>query len=162
MNTGNSEEDRIGFDLGEAIGAKGGGKSFQRIAIYLPDRDQNNNVIAVEPFVEVGMQTLVDTLGGVTCLSKARGRFKTKNLDQNGRPKITTEETYVIYSFIFKSANFEQIAKTAIRDFIHEFGRMTNQEEVMVEYSGEGSDGTFYSRAYYVSNYDTVKDVDPV
>lgn len=139
-----------GFDLQSALGAINA-NSLQKFAIYLPNKDKNEVAVSnIEDWIEAGMKILVDVMGGVTRLPTARGKYRVM---EDGKPeRIVSEDTVVIYSYVFDAdafrANFEKIKK-----FVHTFGNDTNQQAVMVEYLGENPDGGFYTRAYYIEEY---------
>lgn len=140
-----SDIPRVEFDLGEALGAEAR-KSDQRIVIYLPDRDCNSQIVDnIDAWVEAGMDLLTEINGGVTRLPWADGQWTDGTI-------TIKERTAVIYSYVRDAVHFGSNFKI-IKEFLHEFGRETNQGEVFVEYIGEGDDG-YISRAYGLTAYD--------
>ena len=145
-------EDQPEFNLGAALGAGDNESSFQRFAIYIPNKDKQNNPVNVASWIELGLYTLLKVNSGCTALPAAIGRYKDE--DESGVIVEYEEDTVIIYSFIFDPAAFEQNIHE-IKAFVHTFGRETNQKAVMCEIIGEGaSDGVFYSRAYMVKDFD--------
>ena len=68
--------------------------------------------------------------------------------------RVIKEDTTVIYSYIDEPDEFES-RLNEITVFLHRFGKSTNQDSVMVEFSG-GDDGYFVSRAYYIHESDYI------
>jgi hypothetical protein len=151
---------RVEFDMEAALGANPS-KSFQKISLYLPNQDKERNLVPnIEVWIESGMHILADICEGVTRLPWSKGRYKVVPKDSNtGEPRthpvtpyFIPEDTTILYSFIFNRVEFEA-RFNEIRNFLHDFGSSTNQDAVMVDYAGEGADGKFYTRAYYISQY---------
>lgn len=152
------EESKRVFNLSAALGADPG-RSFQKISIYLPNKDRNNVAVPnLDVWVESGMQILADIATGVTQLPTCSGRFKIVERNpvthEIQSVRYTVEDTTILYSYVFDKVEFEA-RFDEIRSFLHDFGQTTNQDSVMVEYTGEGPDGMAYTRAYYISNYVT-------
>lgn len=140
------------LDLAAALGAADEISVF-RFAIYLADRDADNEPIAnVEHWVAAGMALLADANYGVTRLPWSEGMWNS-GADTAGKPPVTTKEnTSVIYSYVRDADRFLSHLP-GIRAFLHDYGRSTGQGAVMVEVSGENGSG-FMQRAYFINSYD--------
>ena len=137
------------FDLQEELGASAT-FSTQKLTVYLPDKNKNGEPIPdIEVWVEAGMRLLADINLGVTRLPAAQGIWK----PTAGAPDLN-ESTVLIYSYLREPEVFLD-RFDEIRAFLHEFGRSTNQGEVMVELFGESvPGGDFYFRIFTIDTYD--------
>lgn len=121
--------------------------SVQKLSIYIPNKDKNNQVVhKSEDWIDAAVELLTDINGGSTRMPLARGTW----LRRGGH--VIKEDTTVVYSYIEDPDEFERRIKE-ITAFLHRFGKATNQDSVMVEFSG-GDDGYFVSRAYYIHERD--------
>jgi hypothetical protein len=121
--------------------------SFEKISIYLPDKDRaGNEVPNITVWINLGMAMMTTVNGGVTCLPSSIGMWKSSS------EIIVTENTTVLYSFIRDRDQFEA-EKSLFREFLHQFGRETNQEEVVFEYMGDTGSG-LKSYFYAISDFD--------
>lgn len=120
-----------GIDLSAALGATEPA-STQVLTLYLPDRDKDERKVPKhERWVEEAGDLLVQIGRGVTVFPPTQGKWK--------RPdgKVLREKTLILYTYILPDAFGERLP--ALREFLHRFGRETNQGEVVVEF-----DGRFY------------------
>ena len=130
------------IDIGPSLGTESRARTH-RFTIYIPDRDRENRPVDdFDAWIDKGMMLLTELNGGCTRLPNTSGHWLSE------RGEIVKENTALIYSFFWDMAAFER-QLPRVREFLHRFGRETNQSEVMVELSGEDEEG-LYSRAYHV------------
>lgn len=135
-----------GLDLAFELGAEALA-TVEKFSIYFPDCDRHNNPVPdFESWVDQAMLTLTDINGGVTRLPASIGMWNS----QTGT--LVKERTTIIYSYLMKPDQFVSRIKE-IRQLVHDFGRETNQGEVLVEYAG-AADGEAYVRSYSITAYD--------
>lgn len=119
------------MDLARELGANED-FSTQKLCLYLPDKDKDGREVRdLEDWVKEAREILSQIGGGATALPPADGTWVK---DDGG---ILWEHTHLVYSFVDPDRFEESIRH--LRDFLHRFGRETNQGEVVVEF-----DGTFF------------------
>lgn len=139
----------MALNLGKLLGAEDGVSRVQRFTIYLPDRDANRAQIAdIDAWADQAVNLMAEINGGCTRLPIAKGSWVNQSTDQ-----LITEDTIVIYSYLFKPDRFEERIDDLV-EFLHTFGRETNQDYVMAEFSGpedpdNGAAG-FSHKAYFI------------
>ncbi|MBM4071101.1 MAG: hypothetical protein FJ271_19465 [Planctomycetes bacterium] len=117
------------MDLAKELGADEG-FSTQRLCLYIPNRDKDGSEIRdYEQWVTDEREMLTRIGGGTTTLPPADGTWEKPN------GETLWEQTRLVYCFIFAD-RFEANIKS-LRNFLHRFGRETNQGEVAVEFDGE-------------------------
>jgi hypothetical protein len=130
------------IDIGPHLGT-GSKARTHRFTIYIPDRDRNNRELDhIDYWIDAGMKLLTEINGGCTRLPNTTGHWLSDDRE------IVKENTALLYSYFQELEAFEK-QLPRVRDFLHRFGRETNQGEVMVELSGEDNEG-LYSRAYHI------------
>lgn len=134
------------MDLAKRLGAENDVSRAQKFFIYLPDRDASNQPISdIENWLNKAVWLMAEINGGCTRLPAAQGAW----FGMNGQTKLF-EHTVVIYSYLLKPESFEQRFEEIV-EFLHDYGRMTNQDTVMAEFSGWAFDGEGYiSEAYFI------------
>lgn len=138
------------LDISELLGAESA-PSLQMLAIYIPNKDKEGKEIKQqEAWVKRGIKVLSTIGGGVTTMPPSDGTWldpdKHNNIqdpDQLKDEDLLWEKTIYIYTYIYAD-KFLQNA-THFRRFLHDFGRETNQGEVVFEF-----DEDFYR----IRNYD--------
>lgn len=119
------------FDLERILGSQSD-FSTQRLTLYVPNKDRNSRKLKDhEHWVKEARALLTAIGGGATAYPPADGTWASET------GKIIWEQTRIIYCFIVPE-RFQEKA-TDLREFLHRFGRETNQGEVVVEF-----DGRFY------------------
>jgi hypothetical protein len=120
-------EPRIDIPLAEALRAAV--TTQQCVKLYLPHNDRVGNLIPdIEDWIEAAMAVLTDLNGGATKLENLQGMWRS---EESG--KILTENTTLIYSFVFYPDQFAAKLGELV-SFVRKFGRDTNQEEILVEF----------------------------
>ena len=103
----------------------------QKFSIYLPDRDRESNPIGdIEQWIERAIVMMVRINGGCTVLPPATGAWQDSTSGD-----LIRESTTVIYSFLMKPKEFEE-RFDVIKNFLHDYGITTNQDEVLAEMAG--------------------------
>lgn len=116
------------LDLGAELGA-GNECSTQRLTLYIPDKDKHGRKLRDQNrWVKEARELLTRIGGGATAFPPADGTWVT---DEG---EILWERTRIIYCFVFPDRFREQVKN--LREFVHRFGRETNQGEVVVEFDG--------------------------
>jgi hypothetical protein len=122
-------QDEVEVNLGAALGAEVG-TSTQRLTLYLPNKDRENREIADQAaWVNRARQLLTEINGGATALPPADGTWRT---DEGN---VLWEQTRLVYSYVRPDAFLAQLGR--LRQFLHQFGRETNQGEVVFEFDGQ-------------------------
>lgn len=125
--------------------------SAAKITIYLADKDRHNNPIPdIESWIAAGMELLADINGGVTRLPWSTGIWIEKS--ENGEDDKSYDNTTLIYSFVRDEVAFIA-GLDQIEHYLHDYGRETNQGEVLFEYYEETQDGRLYHGVYGISEY---------
>ena len=133
----------------------------QKVAIYLPDRDNDDNYIEnIEQWANRAVRLLTDINGGSTKLPISHGTWRLKAKEEDGEyrgsDKILYEYSIVIYSFIEDEKVFDERFEE-ITLFLHKFGRETKQNAVMLEFSG-GDYDTYFHRSYFIMESDYISE----
>lgn len=130
-------DDDVEIILAKILGAAEA-PSIQQLTLYIPDKDKNGKQIKnLNRWVKEAQKTLTLIGSGSTSLPPADGTWLNPEND-----KILWEKTKVIYTYIDPD-KFEENA-WKLREFLHRFGRETNQGEVVFEF-----DGKFYKIRKY-------------
>ena len=116
------------MDLAKELGAQEA-FSAQRLTLYLPNKDRVGHELSDhDTWVKKARELLSDIGGGATAYPPADGNWR----DDAGQ--LLWEQTRIVYCYIHSDrfvANIE-----VLREFVHRFGRETNQGEVVVEFDG--------------------------
>ncbi len=103
-----------------------------------PNRDRHGGEVHdYERWVKDAREILSRIGGGATALLSADGTWEKES------GKILWKQTRLVYCFV-DADRFEANIKN-LRSFLHQFGKQTNQGEVVVEFDG---------RFYRITNYD--------
>jgi hypothetical protein len=127
------------LDLASALGAETEA-SAQVLSIYLPNKDRRGKEFDAHPWIEEAGELLFRIGGGATVMPPQDG----VTADENGNPMWET--TVVVYSYVTPALVAELPAP---REFLHRFGRTTEQREVGVSLTGMG-DSLFFR----IKNFD--------
>ena len=134
-------EDRE-LDLAAALGAERE-PSTQILSVYIPNKDRHGRPIKTARWVREAQQILSKTGEGYTTTPPHDGGWETAS----GR--LRREKTIIVYTYIKPERFLTQLG--ALREFLHRFGRETNQDIVVVELSG--AEGSWFFR---IRDYDQV------
>jgi hypothetical protein len=125
----NEEYNDTELDLAKELGASDK-SSPQILSIYIPNKDKNGKKygnqkervkIAGELFAQIG--------GGVTIMPAVDGGWLNSETG-----KIIWEKPIIVYSYVLPDMFEEKLPE--LRKFLHKMGRITNQGEIGVEFSG--------------------------
>ena len=117
------------LDLGKALGATDE-PSGQRLTLYIPNKDKNGNAIANHADWCKHAQELLTAIGdGATAFPPVDGTWR--------KPDGTDlwEQTKIIYTYIDPEKLVPNLQR--LREFLHRFGRETNQGRVVFEFHGK-------------------------
>ena len=115
-------------DIGKELGATGE-PAAQRLTLYVPNKDRAGQVIAEHGEWVKEAQELLTRIGkGATAFPPVDGTWEMP--DGN----VLWESTRIIYTFIDPDRLAANVA--GLREFLHRFGRDTNQGEVKFEFDG--------------------------
>lgn len=118
----------VDLDLAKELGAQEE-FSTQRLTLYLPNKDKDGREFAsLEKWIEEARMLLSQIGRGATALPSADGTWLTDN------DEVIWEQTRIIYCFVVPESFLARIR--GLREFVHRFGRDTNQGEVVVEFDG--------------------------
>jgi hypothetical protein len=128
------------LDLAAALGAEREA-STQVLSLYIPNKDRHGRPIRTAPWIREAQEILTRIGEGYTTTPPHDGGWET------GSGQVRRERTVIVYTYIKPDRFLAQVA--ALREFLHRFGRETNQEVVVVELSG--ADGSWFFR---IKEYD--------
>lgn len=126
------------ISLAELIGAVEAA-SVQQLTLYIPHRDRDGkSVKGINKWIKEAQKLLAVIGGGATTMPPADGSWLKNDIDNMEKIKdedIVWEKTTIIYTYIYPD-KFKKNLKS-LREFLHRFGRKTNQGEVAFEFDGE-------------------------
>ncbi len=104
--------------------------SVQQLAIYIPDTDRDGNEITDhEAWVSQALELLSMIGGGASAFEDVLGAWL------NPETKVLIREyTTIVYSYVKPQSFIDKLPE--LRAFLHEFGRQTNQGEVLFHWDG--------------------------
>ncbi len=113
--------------------------STQQLTLYISHRDKDSKAVKnIHKWIKEAQRLLTIIGGGTTALPPADGTWlKNNNIDSIKILKdkdIVWEKTTIMYTYIY-SDRFKKNLKS-LREFLHRFGRETNQGEVVFEFIG--------------------------
>ncbi len=127
--------------------------SVQQLALYIPDKNRHGDKIDnLEGWIEEAKKILSVIGGsGATAMPPADGswlKFESRALDADAvtEQDLLFEKTIIIYSYIEPEKFMKNLQP--LREFLHRFGRETDQGEVVFE---------FDLKFYKISKYDEAK-----
>ncbi|MBL7130289.1 MAG: hypothetical protein ISS45_02625 [Candidatus Omnitrophica bacterium] len=130
--------DILEINLGEVLGATEA-SSIQQLTLYIPNKDKDDREIKhIRTWIKEAQKVLTIIGRGSTTMPPADGTWLKKDIDSMKKLKdedILWEKTTIIYTYI-NPDRFEKNLKS-LREFLHRFGRETNQGEVAFEFAGE-------------------------
>ena len=125
-----ADDDRD-LDLAAALGAEREA-STQILSLYIPNKDRHGRLIKTTRWIREAQEILTRIGEGYTTTPPHDGGWETAG------GQLRRERTVIVYTYIKPDRFFAQVG--ALREFLHRFGRETNQEVVVAELSGaEGS-----------------------
>lgn len=117
------------IDLAAELGATAD-VSTQRLTLFIPNKDKNGRKLKDQSkWVDEARKLLSGIGGGATAFPPADGTWI------NEKGDVIWEQTTMIFVY-FLPDTFRAHLKN-LREFLHRFGRETNQGEVVVEIDGE-------------------------
>ncbi len=126
------------IDLKEILGASVL-PSSQQLVFYIPNKDKEGSKIKqLAKWIKEARELLSIIGGGETTMPSADGSWLKTDIGSIKELKekdILWEKTTLIYTYIYPD-KFE-INLYSLREFLHRFGRETNQGEVVFEIAGE-------------------------
>ena len=118
----------VEFNLGEEVGATEE-PSAQRLTLYIPNKDRAGGLIADHAkWTSEAQELLTDIGDGATAFPPVDGTWR--------KPDGSNlwEQTTIIYTYIDPDKLAANM--TRLRNFLHRFGRETNQGKVVFEFNG--------------------------
>ena len=113
--------------------------SVQQLTLYIPHKDRNGKSVKdINKWIKEAQKFLAVIGGGATTMPPVDGSWLKEDIDTVEEVKdkeIVWEKTTIIYTYIYPD-RFERNLK-CLREFLHRFGRETNQGEVAFEFDGE-------------------------
>ena len=123
--------------------------SVQQLVLYIPNKDKGGKEIKhFQDWIKDAQKILTIIGEGATTMPPADGTWLkekiVKKIDKLKDEDMLWEKTIIIYTYI--SADRLEENLKSLREFLHRFGRETNQGEVVFEF-----DGKFYRIQKYDS-----------
>jgi len=113
--------------------------SSQQFALYIPNKDKKGNKIRkLSKWIKEASLLLSLIGGGTTTMPPADGTWLKRdieNIEELRDEDLLREKTTIMYTYIIPD-KFEKNLNS-LREFLHRFGRETNQGEVVFEFGGE-------------------------
>ena len=114
--------------------------SVQQLTLYIPNKDRNGEIVkGLRKWSKKAQKVLTVIGGGSTTMPPADGTWldpekKIKSIDGLKDKDIVWEKTVLVCTYI----NPDEFEKNIdiLRKFLHEFGKQTNQGEVVFEFDG--------------------------
>jgi hypothetical protein len=128
------------IDIAAALGAEREA-STQVLSLYIPDRDRNGRRINGGLWIRKAQAILTRIGEGHTTTPPHDGGWESES------GKVRREKTVIVYTYIKPDRFLARLPE--LREFLHRFGRETNQEVVVAELSG--AEGSWFFR---IKNYD--------
>ena len=123
----------VSNNIAELLGAEEE-PAIQRITLYIPDKDNNGKKIKKLKFWIKEARRILTMIGrGSTALPPSDGTWMPSY--EYYEDAIVWEKTIIIYTMI-EPELFEKNIHL-LRNYLHSFGKETNQGEVVFEYDGE-------------------------
>jgi hypothetical protein len=115
------------LDLGKELGADDEGYASQRLTLYIPNKDKDGRELGdVNQWTDEARQLLGQVGGGSTAYPPADGHW----VDEKGED--LWEKTRIVFCYVYPDRLRAKLRE--LRQFVHRFGRETNQGEVVVEF----------------------------
>jgi len=127
------------LDLAAALGAEQEA-STQVLSLYIPDKNRRGRRINTRPWIREAQEILTRIGEGYTTTPPYDGGWESEG------GTVRREKTVIVYTYIKPERFLAHVA--ALREFLHRFGRETNQEVVVVELSGTEGSWFFRIREY--------------
>jgi hypothetical protein len=132
-------------DLSRILGASPQ-PAGERFTIYLPDKDRLGEPVKdINSWIDAALYLLTEINGGATKLAPTTGYWRSP------QGQTVTEQTTLVYSYYRDPQAFHD-RLDEIAAFLHDFGRSTNQGEIVAEIFGESQDG-FFNRFYSITEF---------
>jgi len=128
------------LDLAAALGAERE-PSTQVLSLYIPDKDRHGRPIKTARWIREAQEILTRIGEGYTTTPPHDGGWETAS------GQLRREKTVIVYTYLQPERFLAQVG--ALREFLHRFGRKTNQEVVVAELSG--AEGSWFLR---IKQYD--------
>jgi hypothetical protein len=128
------------LDLAAALGAEREA-STQVLSLYIPNKDRHGRPIRTAPWIREAQEILTKIGEGYTTTPPHDGGWETAG------GQLRRERTVVVYTYIKPDRFLAYVG--GLREFLHRFGRETNQEVVVAELSG--AEGSWFFR---IKGYD--------
>jgi len=133
-----ADDDRE-LDLAAALGAEREA-STQVLSLYVPDKDRHGRRIRTARWIREAQEILTRIGEGYTTTPPHAGGWETAT------GQLRREHTVIVYTYVKPDRFLAQVG--ALREFLHRFGRETNQEVVVAELSGAGGSWFFRIKEY--------------
>lgn len=113
--------------------------SKQQLALFIPNKDKDGREIEdICTWIKEAQKVLTIIGRGSTTMPPADGTWLRKDvssMEELEEEDVLRERTTLVYTYV-DPARFERNFAT-LREFLHRFGRETNQGEVVFEFDGE-------------------------
>jgi hypothetical protein len=127
------------LDIAAALGAEREA-STQVLSLYIPNKNRRGRPINTRPWIREAQDILTRIGEGYTTTPPHDGGWEAKG------GKVQREKTVIVYTYIKPDRFIANLP--ALRDFLHRFGRDTDQEVVVAEISGAAESWFFRIKQY--------------
>ena len=140
MSTDESSESRGIFPVKEYFGATDA-REVQQFSLYIADKDRNDHKIDnFEKWVDAALEILTRIGGGASAHLDVYGYWR------NATTGVLVKEKTVI-AYVYVDPDKFRLHAKELREFIHFYGRETNQGQVLFYWNGV---------AYFIDKFDEV------
>lgn len=126
------------LDLAATLGAEREA-STQVLSLYITNKDRRGRRINTRPWIREAQEVLT-RIEGYTTTPPHDGGWESEGA------KVRREKTVIVYTYIKPDRFVAHLAE--LREFLHRFGRETDQEVVVVELSGAKGSWFFRIKEY--------------
>ena len=123
------------LDIAVALGAERE-PSTQVLSVYIPNKDRRGRPIRPARWIREAQEVLTKIGEGYTTTPPLDGGWETSS------GTLRREKTVIVHTYIKPERLLAQLR--VLREFLHRFGRQTDQEVVVIELSGAG--GSWFLR----------------
>jgi hypothetical protein len=129
----------VEIDVAEALGAEELA-SQDMLSLYVPNKDRNGKVFDPTPWIKEATELLYRIGEGATVTPPHDG------VSEGAAGAPLWEKTVIVYTYVIPGAFRRELPN--LREFLHRFGRTTNQQSVGLSLAGAGQSHFFRIKTF--------------